>query len=304
MFGTVHNGRYHMPLLPGETGTKSGGDYVPRGLMRVTNLVGAITDTRALSRWEQEQTLIGLVRDPSLYELLVIKVHQWTQAGVDFSSLRDHPDVREELIGTPFNSHSHERSIIGRAKHAAGANLKRELGNNRHAAWETRGTTGELIGTQEIRDQIVSVEALLAAAGLRVIPMLCERVVRNTVVNAVGKFDNVLEEVSTGRLLMADLKTKQRDFFSWLEIDAQLATYARSEWMLSGQTYEHGPLQYVDLAEGVVLHAPSDGAPPFLRRADLARGWGIAQLCRQVLDERSYAEGVERIGLSHWPETS
>jgi hypothetical protein len=55
----------------------------------------------------------------------------------------------------------------------------------------------------------------------------------------------------------------------------------------------------------VVLHSPSNaGQPgaeaPYLRRADLVRGWRIAQLARQVVDERAGAKNVERMALSHW----
>jgi hypothetical protein len=33
-FGQVYRGKYHMPLLPGEQGTKSGGNWVPYGIAR------------------------------------------------------------------------------------------------------------------------------------------------------------------------------------------------------------------------------------------------------------------------------
>lgn len=306
-FGHVYNGRYHMPLLAGENGTKAGGDYVPRGVMRTTNFIGAITDTRALSRWEQEQTLLGLVRDPSLYEELCLLIHQGDTEGVDYSRLRDFPRMREAMAGIPFDSHSHERSLIGRAKHAAGANLKRQMGTNRHTAWEHRGATGELIGTPAIQSEIGALEPLLQQAGLVRVPHLSERVVRHPDLGVVGKFDDVLLELATGRLLMSDLKTKQRDFFTMLELDAQLGVYSRCPWMLNdaGTGYEEGPVHHVDQNEGVILHMPSDGAPPALRRVDLNRGWRIAELCAMTLAERAYADSAERMSQSYWvPQTS
>lgn len=299
IFGHVYNHRYHMPLLPGETGVKSGGDWVPHGLTRTTNLCGAIVETRALSIWEQEQALIGMVLDPTLYEELAVKVHRWVSEGVDFSRIRDFPEVRLALTGFPKHE---DQSIIGRAKHAAGANQARQAGIVRHEAWEHRSKLGELIGTAEMQAQMLAVEALLADAGLQIIPSLSERTIRNTMVNCAGRFDNVLLEMHTGRLLMADLKTKRRKFYSWLEIDAQLATYAKAEWMITedARGYEEGPAEYVDQTEGVVLHMPSNGETPYLRRADLVRGWRIAQLARQVMDERAQSKNVERHALSHW----
>ena len=59
-FGNVYNGKYHMPLLPGEAGTKSGGDWVPYGVMSATNLAGAIVDSRELSVWEIQRSQLGL----------------------------------------------------------------------------------------------------------------------------------------------------------------------------------------------------------------------------------------------------
>src|ERR1051325_9862330 len=48
-------GRYKMPLLPGESGPKSGGDWVPGGLQSATNLAGAIVESRELGIWERER---------------------------------------------------------------------------------------------------------------------------------------------------------------------------------------------------------------------------------------------------------
>jgi hypothetical protein len=305
VFGTRYNGVYHMPCLPGEatikTLPKGAAPWVPSGIQSVTTMIDGFEESRALSIWEQEQLLYGLVKQPSLYEELVILVHQWVSEGVDFSRIRDFPEVRRALTGGN-NRDATEVSIVGRAKQAAGANEARQAGTNRHAAWEHRAATGELIGTRAMQLQTVSVEALLADAGLERMPGLSERVVRNIAVRTVGKFDDVLIERATGRLLIGDLKTKRKAFRSYMAVDAQLATYARSEWMLApdGRTYEQGPLHHVDLTEGVILHAPSDGGTPYLRRADLVAGWRVAQLARQVHDERSYGMSAERRALAEW----
>lgn len=286
-----------MPLLPGEQGVKSGGDWVPYGLTRTTNLIGAFVESRALNIWEQEQILIGLALSPSLYEKLVLKIHQARRDGVDFSRLRDFPELRLFLSGSPKME---DDCIVGQAKQAAGANEAREQGTNRHTAWEVRAATGELIGTPDMQKQILSLEALLAENYLERVPGLSERVIRNLRMDCSGKFDNILLCQRTGKLKMADYKSKKRKFFTWMEVDAQLAIYARAEWMLTpdGQGYEPGPLEHVDQEEGVVLHVPSDGTQPYLRRADLTRGWKIAQLAREVVNERAFGKSAERHALS------
>lgn len=301
-FGNRYNGRYHMPLLPGEEGTRSGGNHVPRGVMSVTNLVGAFEDTRALNAWEQGMALIGLALSPELYEELVLIVQQAQSEGVIFELLRDYKDLKETLAGSAHDQAKIERSIIGRAKTIAKAGAAAQRGTNRHTAWEHRGRTGELIGTPQIQARTIDTEKLLWDAGLERIPGLSERIVRNTVVRTCGRFDDVLQEVSSGRLLMADLKTKATPFYSWMTVDAQLAVYARSEWMLTpdGQGYEPGPATAVDRTEGVILHVPSDGSQPYLRRADLINGWEVAQVARRNIDLRSYGKSRERESLSHW----
>jgi hypothetical protein len=299
-FGNVYRGRYFMPLLPGEEGVKSGGDWVPGGLMRMTNLVGAFEDTRALSIWEQAMGLIGLALSPELHEELVLIVHQARSAGVDFEYLRDHPALRDLLAGKPHDQSSQESSIIGRAKVVAKAHAAAVKGTNRHTAWEHRGATGELIGTAAVQESTLSIERLLAENRLERVTGLSERIVRNLRLGAVGKFDDILMNIDTGKLLIADLKTKQRPFYSFATVDAQLAGYAKSEWMLTedGRGYEPGPLHHVDQKEGVILHVPSDGSRPHLDPADLEGGWQNALLAAQVVQRRSAGRRVARMSLA------
>jgi hypothetical protein len=299
-FGHPYRGRYHMPLLPGEEGVKSGGDWVPGGLMRMTNLVGAFEDTRALSIWEQAMGLIGLALSPELHEELVLIVHQARSAGVNFELLREHPDLRDLLAGKPHDQSSQEASIIGRAKTVAKAHAAAVKGTNRHLAWEHRGATGELIGTAAVQESTLSIERLLTENYLVRMPGFSERVVRNLALRAVGKIDDVVMEVKTGRMMIADLKTKQRPFYSFATVDAQEAGYAKAEWMLTEdcQGYEPGPLHYVNQTEGVILHVPSDGSRPHLDPADLEGGWQSALLAAQVVRRRAEGRNVARMSLA------
>ncbi len=291
------NGRYKMPLLPGEQGVKSGGDWVPSGLQSMTNLAGSISETRALGIWERERSQIGLVLRPDLAERLSLAVNLARVEGVDLTRLKDYPELRAAL------EHIHEE-----CKSAAGANAAREAGINRHTAWEHLSKTGTEIGTPQMNAENRTVRELLDAAGFEIIPELSERVVRNTAVDAAGRFDNIVLHRPTGRLIMADLKTKRGEFWGWMEIDAQLAGYAHADYMMEmteGRPgdwhYIPGPLEHVDLTEGLVLHMPSDGSEPRLRRADLVEGWDVLRLARQVCNKRSYGKSVARKAESYWP---
>lgn len=302
VFGRVYHGRYHMPLLPGEQGVKSGGDWVPGGLSRVTTVVGAISNTRALNVWEQGMGLIGLALASDLYEELVLLVHKAREEGTNFERLRDYPELKEALAGAPHDQGKQEKSLFGRAKEVARASAGAQRGTNRHAAWEHRGAHGELIGTPAIRLAVGEAERLLREAGLIRVAGLSERAVRNVEINAVGRFDDIVMEAATGQMFIADLKTQSTPWFSMTEVDAQLAAYARAEWMLTedGQSYEPGPLYYVSQDEGVILHVPSDGAPASLDRADLQEGWRTCQLAAEIIKQRAYGTSVARKSRISW----
>lgn len=330
-FGTRidHLGRYKMPLLPGESGPKAGGDWVPRGVQSATNLAGAIVESRQLGIWERERSQIGLAMRPDLAERLAFLIRKAQHDGFDFSQrLHDSPEGKAIVA---------ELDLIHKeAKQSAHGNLAAQRGTNRHDAWEARGATGKLFGTPEVNEQIETLEALLESKGLRRVPGLSERTVRNVTLRAAGRFDDVLQTtrdiifsdakslggmpiadrvIPAGTLLMSDLKTKQRAYYSWLEVRIQLAVYATAEWMLidgaqqldatqgaDGAWYVPGPKHHVSQDWGVILWAPSNGAEPQLKRANLRKGYAHAQLARQVVDARSEAKNVAAHFEAEWPD--
>lgn len=309
VFGQRYNGRYHLPLLPGEKGVKPvrksdpGGNWVPRGVRSATNLAGAIVESRALGIWERELSQVGLALNPQLHERLTFLVNKAHAGGVNFLEMKQYPELRKEL-----------ESIHVEAKRLAGGENAASAGTNRHDVWEARaprldGTTSRLFGTPEINAQIEGLEALLAANGLQRVPGLQERVVRNVALGAAGRFDDILRDVETGTLYMADLKTKRRAYYTWLEVRIQLAVYATAEHMLAFDDnsqelnpacYVRGPGWHVDQQWGIVLRMPADGAAPELRRANLVRGYQDALLAVAVCEARSEGKSVAADDESLW----
>lgn len=289
--------RYKMPLLPGESGPKSGGDWVPGGIQSATNLAGALVDPMALSIWTRERAQIGYATEPSLAENMIIEINKARARGVDLATLKD--EEGKSVALREFLKKADES-----ARKAGGALESARQGTNRHDVWEERALTGALTGTTAINAQIRALEELLAKNGLVRVKGLQERTVRNTALRAAGRFDDVLMSERTGQLYMADLKTKRRAFFSWLEVWIQKAVYATADYMLSedGQTYEPGPLHHVSQEVGVVLHMPADGSPPVLHRADIQQGLEWAHLARKVCDVRSAAASVGSMQASVWNE--
>lgn len=295
-FGERYRGRYHMPLLPGEKGTKAGGNWVPRGLMSATNLAGSIVDSRALSVWERERGQLGMAMRPELFERLVFAVNSARADGVGLEKLSA-SEGGKALAAVLAEIHDD-------AKTAAGGNSGGIMGTNRHDAWEARAKTGLLLGTPQINREIEALEALLEAHGLERVPGLQERVVRNVELGAAGRLDDVLLSRKTGRLYLADLKTKRTPFYSWLEAWIQQSVYAGSEWMLAEdhESYVPGPKHHVDQESAILLRMPSDGAAPFLQRVDLTMGRRWALLARDVAAARSEASSVATNALAEWRE--
>lgn len=295
-FGERYNGRYHMPLLPGESGTKTGGDWVPGGVMSATNLAGSIVDSRALSVWERERGQLGMAMRPELFERLVFAVNSARADGVNLEKLSA-SEPGKVLASVLAGIHDD-------AKTAAGGNSAGIMGTNRHDAWEARAKTGLLLGTPQINAEIEALEALLETHGLERVPGLQERVVRNTELDAGGRLDDVLLSRRTGRLYLADLKTKRGRFYGWLEAWIQKAVYAGAEWMLAedGQEYVPGPKHHVDQESAILLRMPSDGAAPFLQRVDLPIATRWARLARDVARARSEASSVKLDPLTEWRE--
>lgn len=224
--GTRWNGRYKLPLLPGEQGPKAGGDWVPGGLQSVTNMLDGFEDQRGLQMWEQEGLLYGLVKQPSLFEEAALLAAEADRKGIEWSDLGGGYQTDPELVtrGKEIRKLLHgandrdaaETSIVGRAKQAAGFNEARQAGTNRHTAWEHFCATGELIGTPAMQDQVRAMYELITEAGLEIVPELSERVVRNVALKCAGRFDNILWYAILRRFIMADLKG--------LALDTLLAT--------------------------------------------------------------------------------
>lgn len=295
------NGRYRLPPLPGDQVVKSGAGHLSGGLQSMTNLASSISDTKALGDHKLEQAMIGLGLHPEAVQALRNGVYGAQAQGADLQALNDSD------AGLALRALLAE--VAEQAWDVGGANAARDAGIVRHDVWEAYGKSHgvDLTGTDEINAEIRCVRELLDAAGFEIIPELCERTVRNLAVQAAGRFDNILMHRPTGRLIMADLKSKRKPFWSMLEIDAQLAGYANSEVMLQwyhdggDPDYVDGPLKLgVDLTMGVVLHMPSDGSEPRLRKADLAQGWETMQLARRVCTQRSAGKSAARMMNSYW----
>lgn len=267
------NGRYRLPAYDNPNAWIAGyaGKQRPWGWARTTNIIGAYVDTRALGLWENRTAWRGLLARRDLLE--------------ELETLADPTD--EQL-----------NDLFERAKVAGKGNVAAARGSLRHDELELWITEGRRSQSARIRAQLDVVQAEFARHLLRPIPDLTERIVVNTGVDCAGKFDGALYDMLNDVLMIDDLKTKKRHFWTLLELRAQLAVYAYADAMWDPVKACYVPMPPVSRQVGIVIHMPVDGAVDsgepavHLIEVDLVKGWETARRARQCYDDRAEAKGA------------
>jgi len=276
----ITGGRYRLPNRDGSH--KSG------GWMRVSNLTSAISDQKGLQIWEVRTILEGLADRPDLYEDL--QAHRGKEQDRKSAGYRD-----------GFGP------IAKAAKRAGGGSIGSDWGTAQHEAWE--GLQLDVL-PEDVPEwkRLQAVRVALAEAQLQPVPGWQEQRVLIESHEAIGTLDNVLECLRTGLHYIGDLKT-QKQFWTFLEIEAQLAMYAHGDARWIPESTEDPTIGRwedmlpVDRGAGVVMWMPrvrADGTPEVeIKGLDLERGWRTAQTCLEVVRLRS-ATRSKRHPRSGW----
>lgn len=265
----VSAGRYRGPDYDGT--------WRKGGWQRMTNLVGAISDQKALQAWEVRTILVGAGRRPDLAarcaELVAIE---------DPEKLRDAAaKLAEEL------------------KAAGGGTIGSAWGTARHDEWEQWQVERALL----VRDAVVRAQRIadeLARCGLSTVPGWSERIVRLDRFDAAGKLDNVLWDQVAQVYRIGDLKTQKR-FWSRLEIEAQFAGYGHADavWDPVAGAWTAWPWP-VATDVGACMWMPREPEPgePVIsvRRVDMVRGLETLELCHANVIRRAQCKSKRHNG--------
>lgn len=264
-------GRYRLPNLDGSP--KKG------GWQRVTNLVKAISDTFSLRVWEIEQILIALhVNEQAVLDLLRVTLVQ--------------------VQGKPYaDRRSGIEDFLEFCKTLSGGDAGSKFGNARHELVEADHLAIPTAASDAFaRQHLYLFKSALQRNELVRVEGMAERRVVIPEFDAVGTLDAVLRDLRTGGLHIGDLKTQKR-FWTWLEIAAQLACYARATAMWEPTDPKNARAgRWVDMPKGLsqdlgfVLWMPREhpsGEPAVdVYEVDIAAGWRTAQLCFEVIQDR------------------
>lgn len=275
----ITGGRYRLPNLDGTP--KEG------GWQRVSNLVGAYSDQFALRLWELEQMAFGIKVDYSLYRELL---------DADLAGMNR--DDRKRWV----------EAFTERCKVASGGAEGTLFGINRHTLVEDyhAGLPTGITNGSAARRHLSLYASALVRHKLRAVEGMQERRILVQSLEVVGTLDNVLEDLLTGLLHIGDLKTQKR-FWTFLEIAAQLATYAHGDAMwdpILGMWVEM-PKVSLDLAHVLWMprvapcafgctrtceHPPGEPRVD-IYNVDIKKGWATAQRAYEVVKDRSEAKG-------------
>jgi hypothetical protein len=283
---TPTGGRYRLPELvihpDGSVGT---GGHRKGGRQRVTTLVKAIGDARALDLWHQRQLLYGLVVRPDLYDLACATV----------ATVKEPAELKKALeeLG--------QRILV-----AAGADIGATLGTAFHGFTEAQDLGLMHYARQVWHGKLKNYATGLQAQALRVVPEYVERIVVVERYGLAGTTDRFLEDLAAGVLRVGDLKS-QKKFWTWLEIAAQMAAYQMADamWDRARRCFVDMPKVADDLAvvawmpvahpdglDGFGEPGAEDGVDFF--NVDLEKGRKALDLCHQVDRLRAEAKSTRQ----------
>jgi hypothetical protein len=266
-------GRYRLPdLTLTPTGDLiTGTDARKGGWQRVTTMVKAIADARALDLWHQRQLIIGMVLRPDLYDLAAA-----TLSGRDphTTDPAERAKIREDL-----------EDLAGRVLLAAASDVGANLGTAFHGFSEAQDLGMMHYARKRWHGKLSNYASGMEAHRLRVVPELVERRVVILRYGLAGTLDRILEDLVDQCLRIGDLKSQKR-FWTWLEISAQLAAYQMADAMWDRKSLSYVAMPKVADDVAVVAWIPEDHPEEPDRvdffNVDLEKGREVLELSYQA----------------------
>jgi hypothetical protein len=259
-----------------------------RGWKRMTNLVSAFSDQKALQDWLTWKAMMGLrASDGLIYE-------EWMAEPAEVLE----PSAQRELAV----------SYAERARNAAGNLDAARRGTARHKMMDVYLTTGHETGTRSMAAQRQSAMAALDAADLEVLES--EFIVWHPACGGtVGRSDVKVLCRQTGQVGILDWKTQKR-FWTFQEVCGQLTGYDQAPWIWRGpHTIEgqwvrqepntlmgHPDGEFADRRVALVAHMPQEPGPGQLPvqlvEVDLEYGAQVIAIAAENVRLRSIGKSV------------
>ena len=238
--------QYRQYMLPSPTTGR------PTAFARATTVSGTLDDTYNLNRW-LERTKVAAVLGAVEAESRFDHSHENVALGTLMAQLRDE-------IGSGNTAKAN--GVIDAISDLQGGRDSAELGSAVHAWLEAVdiGIIRPVEVPEQFRPYLVAYREVLARHGLEAVPEYVERIVLNDAgeETVVGTIDRIYRVVTTGELVLGDLKTSKSLEHAYLSYATQFDIYGHARLMLAvdGSGWEAMPS--LNLESCFCIHVPSD----------------------------------------------
>lgn len=231
---------------------------------RVSTLAGTLDDKAGLVDWAACNAAVGVVRDKALHA----QIAHLASA---------HSDPWNSDAKTPLKQIVEQAQKIGGSDHASG------MGTAFHGLTEIvdAGQQPEF-APEELLPWLDAYQKALSDWEIMLVEpfLVCDEL------QAAGSADRVLQHKVTGQIVVADIKTGDKEPQYPMKVTAQVAIYARG--MRYDQQTGRRDIVGADTTTGMLIHVPIRAKQPRcdLYPLDLKTGWDIARLSVKVRQYR------------------
>jgi hypothetical protein len=226
------------------------------GFPRATTIAETLDDTYGLNKWKRRETA------KRIFQLATMPPDTKLHPSWDITAAGALEAVAEAMSAPKVTALDDALDTIDNLLGGADA---RELGECVHAWLEALDMGLVLLKDvpDVVRPHVIHARKVIAHRGLVMLPEYVERTVLNDQCSdqevVAGKLDRIARIVTTGELVLVDVKTSKDLQYSWLSFGVQVGgVYGWATKMLSldGASWEPMPEIRKDFA--ILLHVPSD----------------------------------------------
>lgn len=238
----------------------------PTGFSRATTIAKTLEETYNLSRWSRRQAVKAIIAAVGAADADEDGTDVFDTAGSDRTPVGVLGDVMAAIVAEDDRALDAAVDLLDNLTGGADA---RELGEAVHA-WLEAVDIGTVLPWQVptmFQPYVAAARDALRRAGLVAVAEYVERIVLNDRGDetVVGTIDRIYRVVTTGELIMGDVKTSKTLDYSWLPYSVQVGGvygYATKMFRADADVSQgqHGwePMPEIGQKFAVILHVPSD----------------------------------------------
>lgn len=253
----------------------------PTGFPRATTIAETLDETYGLNRWKRRETAIRIFQLAQMDPKEQLSPHFDTTAADAMAALV--ASMEGDKVGGID-------ATLDTIDNLMGGSDARELGECVHAWLEALDMGMVLLRDvpEVVMPHITAARKVMAHRGIVSIPEYVERTILNDQGDetVAGKIDRIFRIVTTGELVLGDIKTSKSLQYSWLSFGVQVGGvygWATKVLSLDGKSWLPMPELRDDFA--ILLHVPSD-QPEHAAAITIDLQWG-AEVMVESLATRS-----------------